>query len=252
LHLRTATTLTTSTHLPPLAVLDQEDLTAQGIDLQTLVSGARQVAALGSCTANATTAAMSCLGLGDFERYTAALGRAPVAMTDAVAAEEAAICFYHRCTYETGTPATEWPTVDCGSSGPYIVQELEALGVIAGAQIAHGPTNIASLLQSGPVLMGSPWFQAWETPGALGMIDGDGSADAVQAAVGSGVAGGHETLLFGIEAIELTPSGLVTPAATIIVGRNSWSRSWGDDGNYRLHLSTLAMLGAYCDFRQLA
>jgi len=251
LHVRTATTLTTSTHMPPLAVLDQEDLTAQGISLPSLVPGARQVDALGSCTAQATTAAMSCLGATAFERYSAALDRDPVEMGDTKGAEEVAICFYHACTDETGTPATEWPTVDCGSSGPYIAKELERLGLIGDALIGHGSTNIASLLQTGPVLMGSPWLQAWEQPGAKGMIDGDGSADALEAAVRSGVAGGHETLLFSIEAIKLTPSGVVTPFETIIVGRNSWSRSWGDEGNYRLHLSTLAMLGSYCDFRQL-
>ena len=39
-------------HVIPIPVLDQEDLHKQGIDVSTLVPGAQDVDALGSCTCN--------------------------------------------------------------------------------------------------------------------------------------------------------------------------------------------------------
>jgi C1A family cysteine protease len=31
--------------------------------------------------------------------------------------------------------------------------------------------------------------------------------------------------------------------------RNSWSNSWGDNGSYRIHLSTLQRLSRYVDYK---
>ena len=44
---------------PKIGVLDQEDLFAQGIDTSKLVPGAQKVDALGSCTSQANTSALS-------------------------------------------------------------------------------------------------------------------------------------------------------------------------------------------------
>lgn len=240
---------------PPLAVLDQQDLVAQGITVAELVPGARAgTDALGSCTANATTAAMSCLGQHIYDDYVCEVltlahpgfvaGQA--SFSDAKTGEEAAIAFYHACTDQTGTTSTEWPPTDCGSSGPYIAEELLREALISSQRIAHGPQDLVSLLQDGPVLMGSPFFNAWETPNGAGFVDGDGSAAALEDAVRSGVAGGHETLICAVESI-----GEYADDPVVLRVRNSWSKSWGDDGDFRIHLSTLAMLGSYCDFRAL-
>lgn len=234
-------------HMPPLGVLDQEDLLKQGIQVSRFIAGGKDVDALGSCTANATTVALSnALSQEEFLHTTRA-----GSYNDTVAAERWAITFYAACTHQTGDPATEWPPTDCGSSGPYIVAELEAMGLASGDRIAHGADNIVSLLQSDGLLVGSPWFESWMEPDSMGFIDGNGSPDALEAAINSGVAGGHETYHWGIEHLALTATGAVDPFNTIMLARNSWSSSWGDAGNFLYHLSTLVMLGQYCDIRQL-
>lgn len=234
-------------HEPKIAVLDQQDLIAQGIDTSQMILGARRVDALGSCTANATMAALSNVLPGErFLPFTGASGYG-----DTKRVEEAAIVFYHGCTDQTGSPATEWPPTDCGSSGPYIVQYAEALKLVSAQRIAHGAQNLVSLLQHDGVLMGSPWFNSWEQPGPDGFIDGDGSVGALEDAIRSGVAGGHETYLSAIPKLTLTETDVVVPEQTVLRGRNSWSESWNDHGDYLVHLSTLVALGSHCDWRQL-
>ena len=246
-HFRTEPILQPMNWEPLNAVLDQEDLIAQGIDTSQLIPGAAQVDALGSCTANATMSALShVLSVDSYLEFTKA-----VSYDDTKTIEEAAITFYHECTDETGVPADEWPPNDCGSTGPYIVQELETQGLISGDLIASGPDNICSLLQKGGLLVGQPFLNAWMQPDANGFIDGDGSYATLQAQLAQGVAGGHETYLCGLEKVEFHPNGTVDPSKTIIRFRNSWGSSWGDHGNYRAHLSTYVALGTYCDFRQL-
>ncbi len=247
LHTRTAAVLHTVDWEPKVGVLDQEDLIAQGIRVSALVPGASDVDALGSCTANATTAALSnllpeqqFLDLVDASTY-----------DDVVAAECWAIDFYHECSDQTGDPAQEWPPTDCGSSGPYIVSELQRLKLISGDKIAHGADNICSLLQEGCLIVGQPFLNAWETPDAQGFIDGDGSASTLRAQIAGGVAGGHETCLCAIESLVLDSQGAVVPERTVVRFRNSWGRAWGDAGDYRAHLSTYVALGAFCDFRSL-
>jgi hypothetical protein len=246
LHVRTAESLREVEWTPPLGVLDQEDLVEQGIHVATLVPGAKEVDALGSCVANAGTAALS--AVLPQERFFAVSGCA--SYTDVVTAEKFAIQLYHYLTDETGDPSTEWPPTDCGSSGPYLVEGLVRKGLIAGAQVASGADNIVSLLQGGGVVQGTPFFTAWETPDEAGFVDGNGTHAALEAAIRSGVAGGHETYIWRILKLVLSATAVVDPFKTILVVRNSWTESWGDEGNFLIHLSTLEMLGGYCDFRR--
>lgn len=258
LHLHDGSQLKTVDHETPLGVLDQSDLIAQGIHTTKFIPGCKVDAqALGSCTANTAVEALAqLLPMTEFLAVCKSLihntyAAAPAGYEDVVGAERAAIAFYHVCTDQTGDPSTEWPPTDCGSSGPFIVKEAQRLGLVSGAKIATAGESLASLLQSGPVMMGSPWFYAWEEPDPQGFIDGQGSISDVEAAINSGVAGGHETLLAAIEKIAFLPSGHVDVANTIIRGRNHWTKPWGDQGCYRLHLSTLVAIGSACDFRQL-
>ena len=123
--------------------------------------------------------------------------------------------------------------------------------LVSGASLAQGAQSIVSLLQTGPLLVGQPFLNDWENPAPGGMIDGNGSSATLQQQLADGVAGGHETLLMGIEKLSLSATGQVEPHQTIIRFRNSWSASWGDEGDYLAHLSTYVALGSNCDYRQL-
>jgi hypothetical protein len=231
-------------HEPPVPCLDQEDLHAQGISVSELVPGAQDADALGSCTANATTVSLA-------ERWKAASGTLPPGITgDAVNDEEWAIRFYHACTGQTGDPSQEWPPTDCGSTGLYCCQELIRQKLIGSYKTASTPQNLVSLLQAGTVIQGTPFFNSWMEPDASAFVDGDGSTEALQVAISSGVAGGHETCISAIEKLTLDGTGQVVPQETVLRVRNSWSSSWADNGSFRIHLSTLAMLGPNCDFKQ--
>jgi hypothetical protein len=257
LHLPAAEPLKEVAWTVPVPVLDQEDLGAQGVDVSQLVAGAQKVDALGSCTCNAGTGHLA-------ERWTAAgkdlaaisLGSAApehVGLSGSAAGdEEFAIVLYHLVTGQTGNPASEWPPTDTGSSGYYVCQELERLKLARSYKTASGVTGALSLLQSGTVMIGMPWYQAWFQPDSQGFVDGDGSAAALSAALASGVAGGHETLMTGIPQLALTSAGTVDLQNTVVEIRNSWSPQWGPlGGAFRLHASTLGYLGAYVDYKAL-
>ncbi|MCW2901486.1 MAG: hypothetical protein JWO67_3751, partial [Streptosporangiaceae bacterium] len=258
IHFHTGTTpLREVDHEPPVPVLDQEDLIAQGIDTTSLVPGAKRVDALGSCTCNAGTvslaervaAARGTAALAEVQ-LTTPHGKSPGLSGNEVLDEEFAILLYNLVTDQTGNPAQEWPPTDCGSTGLYVATELEHQGLISGHKTASGMENVCSLLQDGTVLMGAPWFNAWMEPDAQGFVDGDGSLTALLRAIESGVAGGHETCLTALERLVLTRTGGIDLRASHVRVRNSWSPAFADHGSYRVRLSTLAWLGSHADFKQ--
>jgi hypothetical protein len=241
-------------HVIPIPVLDQEDFGKQGIDVTKLVPGALAADALGSCTCNSGTAHIA-------ERWaaagkdiaalsvTGASGPINLSATDAVNDEKFAIVLYHLVTDQTGDPAQEWPPTDCGSNGLYVCQELIKLGYASSYKAASSVTGAITLLQTGTVMQGGPWFNSWMNPDSNGFVDGDGSIEALQAAIQSGVAGGHETLQRGIPQIAQTSNGSVELQNTVIKVRNSWSTQFGVDGDYLLHASTLSYLARHYDFK---
>jgi hypothetical protein len=242
-------TLVPITHDLRVPVLDQEDLLAQGINTAQIVPGAAKVDALGSCVANASTAALSA-GLTPAQADRLLPPGAPrLTGDDPADGEKWAIWLYHGLTMLTGQPGTEWPPQDCGSSGLYACEFLEHQGLIAGHQIAHGAENILSLMQTAPLITGQPWLNAWMNPDSSGFIDGDGSMGQLAEDAAGGVAGGHETCWYAIEQIGRTLDGTIDPATTIIRFRNSWGTGWGDQGTGLAHLSTFVALGHWCDFR---
>lgn len=250
--------LTEIAHDIPIPVLDQEDLIEQGIDTSELVPGAQKVDALGSCTCNAGVAHLA-------ERWVAAGKDLPsialawksglavgLSATDAVHNESVAIQLYHLVTDQTGDPSSEWPPVDCGSSGYCVCTELERMGVASTYKSASGVTGALALLQMGTVMQGTPWFYAWMEPDSQGFIDGDGSMDALQAAIDSGVAGGHETLQRGIPQLAQLANGTVDLRNTVIKVRNSWTATFGLAGDFLVHASTLGWLAQYIDYKAVA
>jgi hypothetical protein len=235
---------------PPIAVLDQEDLLAQGINTSVLIPGAAEVDELGSCTSQANTSALSVA----LPRQTFFSVTGVTSYEDTKGLEEFSIVFYHDCTDQTGDPSQEWPPTDCGSSGPYVVELDQRRGYVTTERIASGADNIVSMMQTvGGALLGQPFLNDWMEPGADGFVDGNGSLATVQGQIARGVAGGHETYISAIEKLVLYPqSVIVNPWKTIIRLRNSWTRSWGDNGSYRMHLSTIShILAPYCDVRQV-
>ncbi len=241
-------------HDIPIPVLDQEDLHQQGIDVTKLVPGAADTDALGSCTCNTGTAhiaerwAAAGKDLGGL-KLTGGTGAITMSATDGTADEEFAILLYHLVTDQTGVPSQEWPPTDCGSNGLYVCQELIAQGFAVSYKSASNVTADIALLQTGSVMQGGPWFNSWMKPDSNGFVDGDGSYEAMRAAVNSGVAGGHETLQHGIPQLALAGDGSVDLAHTVIKVRNSWSTQFGLNGDYLLHASTLNYLLKYYDFK---
>jgi hypothetical protein len=245
MHWHDGTELKPVTHKIPIPVLDQQDLESQGINVAALFPGAKEVDALGSCVANATTAALSAILP---ESMLGALGLGENAVND----EEFAIELYHQLTMLTGNPSTEWPPDDTGSSGLFACQYLESQSIISGHKVAHGAENILSLLQEGPLIVGQPYLTAWETPdGPDYFVDGDGSLETLAEQVAGGVAGGHETCLFAAEHVEYDDFGYLDTHKTTLVFRNSWGSGWAASGCAKIHLSTFEALGNYCDFRLL-
>ena len=256
LHLQDAGPLKEVDYTIPIPVLDQEDLHAQGIDVTKLVPGAQDADALGSCTCNSGTAHLaerSAAAGKDLAglKLTGGTGTIALSGTDAVADEQFAILLYHLVTDQTGVPSQEWPPTDCGSNGLYVCQQLISLGFASSYRSAPTVTAALSLLQSGTVMMGGPWFNAWMTPDANGFVDGDGSRAALQQAISSGVAGGHETLLHGIPQVAQAAGGTVDLANTVLRVRNSWSAKFALGGDYLIHASTLDLLGRHFDFKSI-
>lgn len=236
-------------HEPPLAPLDQENLLSQDIHTSQIIPGASDADALGSCVCNAATAHLSTLLARP--RFAALIGANTVdPYSETVAAERYAIRLYHQTTDLTGDPATEWPPTDCGSSGVFVCKELRAQGITTGFRTAASPLDVPSLLQTGTVIVGCPWFNSWFEPDPAGFVDGFGGPDDLDAAISSGVAGGHETCVVALERVEQLPGGAVDPGRTVLRVRNSWGPGWADHGDYRVHLSTWAALAHYVDFRQ--
>lgn len=243
LHFHTGGALRAIAYDPTIPVLDQENLIAQGIDTSLLIPGARKVNALGSCVANATTAALSAL----LSPYTLAqLGLT----SDAADVEQFAITLYHGITSQPGS-AAEWPPTDHGTSGLAACTYLERQQVITGHHIAHDAQGIVSLMQHSGLIVGQPYLNVWEEPGPDHFIDGDGSVATLQEQLRRGVAGGHETYWAAVEQVGFDEHGRVDPFRTIIRFRQSWGLSWGDQGNAYAHLSSFVALGRWCDFRAL-
>src|ERR1039458_3788708 len=238
----------------PVPVLDQEDLIAQGINTAELIKGARAVDALGSCVANASAAhfgqvAKTANFSSTLAEDAAVLGQR-LSTTDPVASEKWAICFYHLITDETGDPSQEWPPTDCGSSGYYAGMELEALKYVKSFVSPTSVLALVSAMQTASAIGGGPWYNSWMEPDAGHFIDGDGSHEALQTAIRSGLAGGHERHVAAIERLVIDAAGNIDLQKSVVRERNSWSKSWADSGSHYVHLSTYAALGSQQDYKQ--
>lgn len=234
----TGETIRTVEWAPRVPVLDQQDLLAQGIKTSDMFQGVDDVDALGSCTANAATACLSVLLTAE------ACAKAGLDTTDAAAAERWAIGLYADATTADEWLDYTWPSDDCGSSGLGVAKALRRRGLID--QYGHATTaeELCALLQTGPVLMGVPWYDAWFTP-----VGADAFLDEIPNWDQSPVAGGHEIVVTALESIAYNDDQL-DYKHTVLRAQNSWGSGFGDRGSFRLSLALYQQLRADIDVVQ--
>lgn len=223
---------------PRVPVLNQQDLLAQGIKTSDMFQGVDDADALGSCTANAATACLSVLLTAD------ACAKTGLDTTDAAAAERWAIGLYADATTADEWLDYTWPSDDCGSSGLGVAKALRRRGLID--QYGHATTaeELCALLQTGPVLMGMPWRSAFFEPASSTAL-----LDEIPNWQSSPVAGGHEVLITALESVAEV-EGDFSYEHTVLRVVNSWSRSWGDHGSFRMSLAVYQELRSEVDLVQ--
>lgn len=127
---------------------------------------------------------------------------------------------YHRATTLDSISGT-WPPTDTGSTGLAAAKALKALGWISGYQHSFSLDSVKTALQSGPVIMGTNWYNS--------MFDPDGSG-VVTVNQYSGIAGGHEYICD-----EYRDDGYFGFT-------NSWSDTWGANGRFYMTEASVKLL----------
>lgn len=206
---------------PAIGILDQSNLDTQGIDVTQLFpgTGVQPTTALGSCVGQATTYALSALGIG-------------AVPSDLVEAEKYAVRRYSAATKRDEILAYQYPVIDSGSSGLGSCRALQQERLIRSYQWATNRRGIGVLMQTGGILIGLPWYNSMFEPDSDGFIDAGGP----EVFVPSGLAGGHELYAARLEAWKDDD-----PNQCILAGPNSWG-PWGDSGWWRMRLSTYEAL----------
>ncbi|MFK0288248.1 hypothetical protein ACIQVL_48425 [Streptomyces sp. NPDC090499] len=224
---------------PTVPVLDQEDLLAQGIRTSQMFQGVEDVDALGSCTGNAGTELISTL------HDAKTLKDAGLDVTDPVAAEKWAIGLYSDASHRDQWMDQNWPTTDCGSSGLGVAKALRSRGLIDQYGTATTALELCRDLQNGGLLAGMPWFKAWFEPvGASALLDDIPNWEK------SPIAGGHELYISALEQVRQTATGRIDYKRTIIRLRNHWTRSFGDNGSFRMSLAVYQKIRKQVDLLQ--
>jgi hypothetical protein len=165
---------------------------------------------LGSCTANALSQALNTGLLRD------ALERRGIQLLT----EREAVGFYAVAT--SIDPHTgRWPADDTGSSGLAVAKAAKKSALITGYAHAFGLDHTLGALAAGPVIIGVPWLNSMFSPvGGRLVVDES-----------SGVAGGHEVALIGLD--------VEHQGVTVL---NSWGAAWGTGGTAQLAWPDLKLL----------
>ena len=102
--------------------------------------------------------------------------------------------------------------------------------VVSYIRVDQGTAGLMSALAEGHfVSIGTPWFEEWMSPGLSGKLSAPSGS--------SSVAGGHETYLYGYDS-----------GKELFFGCNSWGRTWGSCGKYKMPFSSFDVfkdLGGY-------
>lgn len=166
----------------------------------------------GSCTGNAETGAIGTDSLGRTATPTVTVKADTKGVFTAgtrTLDETFAVDAYTLNTLLDSIPGN-MPGEDTGSTSLACGKSGKQLGVFAGYTHAYTYDALLSALQSGPVLIGIPWYNSMFEPKSDGQIVVDTT---------SGLAGGHEMVVreFDLLHDEVWPD-------------NSWDTSWGLQG----------------------
>lgn len=161
----------------------------------------------------------SCTG----EEEVGALGTGPV--WDALSAAQRgtltqALAYQVYSAAETLDGDGPYPPNDYGSTGPSAAQAAKNMGLISGYLHCFSLADVLSALETGPVGIGSNWYEGMDSPDSAGLVRISGS-----------VRGGHEYLCRGKDI-----------ARQLVFLDNSWGTGWGKDGSFSYTYATLDRL----------
>ena len=126
--------------------------------------------------------------------------------------------------YHAAQLVDEWPGTDYeGTSVRAGAKALQKMGIIGEYLWAPDMAAIAkTVLEQGPVIMGTDWYNSMFEPDSKGLLSLDTS---------SGIAGGHAYVVNGYNVW-----------TNLFRIKNSWSRSWGIKGHALIHADDLGRL----------
>jgi hypothetical protein len=115
-----------------------------------------------------------------------------------------------------------YPPSDTGSTGLAVAKAAKAKGWIKSYRHAFGLQHALAALVLYPWILGSNWYDSFDSPGPHGLISISPNA---------GVRGGHETEWLGIDV-----------DAKQVRGVNSWGPTWADRGYFSMSWDDLDRL----------
>lgn len=158
---------------------------------------------LGSCTGNAAEAFVGCDPL--YDAIPTTVTARPTG--DPAADEKQAVALYSAATRLDDVHG-QYPPTDTGSTGLAVAKAAAKYGLISGYQHAFSLDTALKALAVSPLIVGVNWYEGFDSPDKNGHVSISGQ-----------VRGGHEFLLYGIDATE-----------RVVLARNSWGASWGVQG----------------------
>ena len=163
-----------------------------------------------SCTGNAETGA---LGTGPLYAPLVAAGKTGFTESMALALYSAA---------ETIDGDGPYPPNDNGSCGLSVCKAALNEGLISGYTHCLSLDDVLDALQAGPVIIGSNWYDSFDTPDGSGLVTISPDAS---------VRGGHEYVMRGVDV-----------DARTVFSDNSWGDGWADKGSFTYSWDTLEQL----------
>jgi hypothetical protein len=115
-----------------------------------------------------------------------------------------------------------YPPNDNGSSGPSAAQVAKNLGLISGYLHCFSLADVLDALETGPVGIGSNWYESMDSPDSAGMVG---------ISPGAQIRGGHEYLCRGKDI-----------GNQVVYLDNSWGTGWGASGSFSYSYANLERL----------